>query len=189
MTKKEHRKAYAKQYYKDNVEKIKLKSTQHYQDNIEKYKTKHRAYAKDNRERQVEYNRTHQKEYWNSYVKNRYKNDPSFKLQMLIRHRINSAITKGYKRCKSKELLGCEVSEAREYIESMFLPEMNWGNHGPVWELDHILPCASFDLTILEEQHKCFHFNNLQPLFKSTQIAESYGYKGYIGNREKGDNL
>jgi len=27
----------------------------------------------------------------------------------------------------------------------------------------------------------------MQPLFKTTKIAESYGYENYIGNREKGD--
>ena len=24
---------------------------------------------------------------------------------------------------------------------------MSWGNHGEIWEIDHIKPCASFDLT------------------------------------------
>ena len=62
---------------------------------------------------------------------------------------------------------------------------MSWDNHGDIWEIDHILPCSSFDLTKLEEQQKCFHFSNHQPLFKTTQIAESFGYKDEIGNRNK----
>ena len=66
---------------------------------------------------------------------------------------------------------------------------MNWSNHGTIWEIDHIIPCDSFDLTKLEEQEKCFHFSNLQPLFKTTEIAESLGYKGYIGNREKSNKI
>lgn len=66
---------------------------------------------------------------------------------------------------------------------------MNWQNWGTVWELDHILPCVSFDLTKLEEQQKCFHYTNLQPLFKTTEIAESYGYKNEIGNRNKYDKI
>lgn len=42
--------------------------------------------------------------------------------------------------------------------------EMNWNNHGEVWEIDHIIPCSNFDLTKEEEQKKCFHYLNTQPL-------------------------
>ena len=47
------------------------------------------------------------------------------------------------------------------------------------------MPCDTFDLTIEEEQYKCFNYTNTQPLFKTTEIAESFGYIGYIGNRDK----
>ncbi len=45
-----------------------------------------------------------------------------------------------------------------------------------------------FDLTKEEEQKLCFHYTNLQPLFKTTQIANSLGYNE-IGNRDKSDNI
>jgi hypothetical protein len=64
---------------------------------------------------------------------------------------------------------------------------MNWGNHGVTWEIDHIKACSNFDLTKLEEQKQCFHYTNLQPLFKTTEIAEQYGYINEIGNRNKGN--
>lgn len=41
---------------------------------------------------------------------------------------------------------------------------MSWDNYGE-WEIDHIIPCDSFDLTKEEEQKRCFHFSNLQPLW------------------------
>jgi hypothetical protein len=53
---------------------------------------------------------------------------------------------------------------------------MNWSNHGIIWEIDHIKPCASFDLTKLEEQKKCFHHTNLQPLFKIDNRKKSNKY-------------
>ena len=31
--------------------------------------------------------------------------------------------------------------------------------------IDHIIPCIKFDLSKLEEQEKCFHYTNLQPLW------------------------
>ena len=42
---------------------------------------------------------------------------------------------------------------------------MTWKNHGTVWEIDHIKPCASFDLTDITQQHKCFNYINTQPLY------------------------
>ena len=37
--------------------------------------------------------------------------------------------------------------------------------------------------------YKAFGYENTQPLFKTTEIAESYGYKNEIGNRDKGDKI
>ena len=42
---------------------------------------------------------------------------------------------------------------------------MSWDNYGK-WEIDHIRPCASFDLSKPEEQYKCFNYMNLQPLWE-----------------------
>jgi hypothetical protein len=39
----------------------------------------------------------------------------------------------------------------------------NWGKFG--WHIDHIRPCASFDLSKKSEQLKCFNYSNLQPLW------------------------
>jgi len=75
--------------------------------------------------------------------------------------------------------------ELKLYLEKQFLPEMNWENHGNIWEIDHIKPCANFDLTDIKQQQECFHYTNLQPLFKTTEIAESFGYTDQIGNRNK----
>ena len=77
------------------------------------------------------------------------------------------------------------IKEVRIYLEQQFKPEMNWENWGKVWELDHKKGCCNFDLTKLEEQKICFHFSNLQPLFKTTQIAKNFGYFNEIGNRNK----
>ena len=62
---------------------------------------------------------------------------------------------------------------------------MTWDNHGEIWEIDHIIPCSKFNLTEEKQQKECFHYTNLQPLFKTTKIAESFGYNDQIGNRNK----
>jgi len=44
---------------------------------------------------------------------------------------------------------------------------MKWSNYGgrTGWQIDHIIPCAKFDLTDVKEQQKCFHYLNLRPLW------------------------
>jgi hypothetical protein len=65
---------------------------------------------------------------------------------------------------------------------------MNWGNHGKYgWHIDHIKPCASFDLTKPEHQRECFHYTNLQPLWATTKIAKENGDSNAIGNINKGN--
>lgn len=61
-------------------------------------------------------------------------------------------------------LLGCTGEEFKHHLESKFQPGMSWENMSG-WHIDHIRPCVSFDLTDLEEQKRCFHFSNLQPLW------------------------
>lgn len=41
---------------------------------------------------------------------------------------------------------------------------MNWGNYGTYWSIDHVIPCASFDFSILSEQYECFNWKNCRPL-------------------------
>ena len=52
---------------------------------------------------------------------------------------------------------------------------MSWENHG-TWHIDHRVPCAKFDLTKKEEQEKCFHYTNLQPLWAKDNLSKGNKY-------------
>jgi len=75
------------------------------------------------------------------------------------------------------DLLGCTLSEFGLYLENKFTDGMNFDNY-PDWEVDHIIPCASFDFGNEEDIKKCCHHTNLQPLWlmdnrkKSNKISQ-----------------
>ena len=63
-------------------------------------------------------------------------------------------------------LLGCSAEQLRTHLEEKFTDGMSWDNYGyRGWHIDHIRPCASFDLTDPQQQLECFHYTNLQPLW------------------------
>jgi hypothetical protein len=97
---------------------------------------------------------------------NRYATDFNHRIAAVLRVRIHDVLKGKTKHEGTKSLLGCSIAELRNKLQSKFQPGMNWENHGQNgWHIDHILPCSSFDLTTIEEQRKCFHFSNLQPLW------------------------
>ncbi len=68
-------------------------------------------------------------------------------------------------------MLGCSIEHLRTHIESRWKDGMSWENYG-AWHLDHIKPCAAFDLLQPSEQRLCFHWSNLQPLWAADNIAK-----------------
>lgn len=48
---------------------------------------------------------------------------------------------------------------------------MTWENHGE-WHIDHIKPCCSYNMLVIEEQLECFHYSNLQPLWKHENLSK-----------------
>jgi hypothetical protein len=166
-------------YYQNNKEKSKKNSKNWQINNPNKFKSINKKY------RQSEKGISTRKKYRKKEYTQKYNKDIKWTLSRNIRIRLNQALKNNFKSGKTLELLGCPLTELKLYLEQQFLPEMTWENHGEIWEIDHTKPCASFDLTDIEQQKECFHYTNLQPLFKTTEIAESLGYKNYIGNRNK----
>jgi hypothetical protein len=108
------------------------------------------------------------------YENKRKKIDPLYKLVKTLRSRIGSALirNRNTKSDKTINLLGCTIEECRKHLQNNFKEGMTWENHGK-WHIDHIIPCSSFDLSIEEEQKKCFHYSNLQPLWANENLSKS----------------
>lgn len=180
---------YAKQYYDLRREEKRKRDNKYYHDNKDKIKEKRKIYDLKNPTRQKEYNKINLKKN-NLNQKNRWEKDINYKLRKTLSSRFCLELKKkSHKKDQSSLLLiGCTIEELKLYLEKQFKPEMTWENHGEIWEIDHIKPCMSFDLTDIKQQQECFHYTNLQPLFKTTEIAISFGYTDQIGNRNKYKN-
>jgi len=99
------------------------------------------------------------------YVR-KYRTNINHKIADYLRNRIWVTLKGKYKSARTLELLGCSIKQLRKHLEHHFQVGMSWNNYGFYgWHIDHIKPCASFNLSKPEEQHKCFHYTNLQPLW------------------------
>ncbi len=150
-------------YRETNKEKIKDQNTKWYLENKEKSLERSKNWAKNNREKanQISLNSN----------KKRRAEDPIFKFKEKTRSNINKAIKRNCftKNSSTTEILGCSYDDFILYIESLWLPWMNWDNRGLYngtpnygWDIDHIEPLSTANS--IEDIIKLNHYTNLQPL-------------------------
>lgn len=89
------------------------------------------------------------------------------KVKNVARNRIKQAFKmRGLKRPSGviSKAVGCTTTQLANHLASMFRDGMTVDNHGTVWEIDHIRPLCSFDLTDEKQLQEACHYSNLQPL-------------------------
>lgn len=109
------------------------------------------------------------------YRRRRLDTDTAYRILHNLRSRTRDAITGRHGAVKdltTLKLIGCTIEHLQSYFEPLFTPGMTWDNYGE-WHIDHIRPCASFDLTDPAQQRECFHYTNLQPLWAEDNIRKS----------------
>jgi len=169
-------KNYAKKYQKEK-ERIAA--------NPEKYALKRKLYRENNKETIKEYEKQYRQNpikkqarnaYLRSYDKTKKETDPCYKLKKLLRVRLYHALKKNLKTGSAVKDLGCSVQELKEHLEKQFKEGMTWENWGfgeDKWNIDHIIPLASVDLSDRNELIKVCHYTNLQPLWQLDNIIKS----------------
>jgi hypothetical protein len=180
---------YLRRWRKENKEAIRLYHQDYYNRNKESFvtlreknkearKVYDQQYALKNKRKKAKQhkqwrlrNREKLRLYRSRYMQVRRSEDPAFKLLTNLRSRLHNALKTTIKSKTTKELLGCTTEELKVHLTNLFLPDMTWANYGK-WHVDHVIPCASFDLIKEEEQKKCFHFSNLQPLWKTANLRK-----------------
>lgn len=113
----------------------------------------------------------------------RYATDENYRITALLRGTLRKALinrrrgTDWRARAYIGAIVQCSKLLLIAHIEAQFLPGMSWSNYGRKgWEIDHIKPCASFDLTQHDQVLLCFHYTNLRPLWRADNLRK--------GNRE-----
>jgi hypothetical protein len=148
-------------YYEANKEKVAASGAAWRETNKEKKRANDAAYHKASRGKR------------NARHGIRLQTDQNYAIVYRLRTRLRQAL-KGAgvkKSSKTFDLIGCTIQELVAHLESQFQPGMTWENRSE-WHIDHIRPCASFDLSDPAQQRACFHWSNLQPLWAADNLAK-----------------
>lgn len=94
---------------------------------------------------------------------------PHYRMKNILYRRLHHALDGKSKAESTMKLVGCSAEQVTEWIKSQFKDGMTWKNT----EIDHMTPCRSFNLEDPEQQKQCFHYTNLQPLFKRDNRQKS----------------
>lgn len=145
-------------------------------DKISEYNKKYKA---EHTEEISKYNHDYNLEHRNEiqtrqtkYQRERRKTDSNFKMAGTLRNRIKKVVKKEQKSKTTMELLGCDIEFLDEWLSFRFEDDMTMENHGKLWHVDHVIPCAKFDLEDKDEQSKCFHWSNLQPMYGKLNLKK-----------------
>jgi hypothetical protein len=112
------------------------------------------------------------REYNRVYGNERKENDPDFKMRCILRYRMSHLVRRDLKCDHTLSLLGCSVEFFLSWLAYNFAGGMSFPNHGTVWHLDHVIPCARFDLTQEDHQRICFHWTNMKPMIARDNISK-----------------
>jgi len=153
-----------KEYYRLNKEPIRNRQKIRYQENKIKILKKAKSYYQKHKNER------------NKYRKNKFRSNINFKIRCYLSTRIVLALKGKPKLSTTMKLVGCSIEKLKKHLERRFTKGMNWTNYGK-WHVDHIKPCASFDLSKPSQQRKCFHYTNLQPLWAKENLSKGKNIK------------
>ena len=182
---KKHNSEYKKQWRLKNIEKVKLQEKQSRNRNKETKKIYNKKYAEKNKKYILTYAKNYRIK--NNEEINRkkriysklYEKRLEVKIVKRLRTRVRNALRNTKKSNNVLKLTGITVLELKKYLESKFTKKMNWEKFKKgLIHIDHIKPCASFDLTDPKQQAICFHYTNLQPLWAKDNLSKGAKYEG-----------
>jgi hypothetical protein len=179
-----HARSTTKEWVKNNYERAQASKKRWEEVNIERVKANEKRWRNDNSERVKANKDKWKKENHDAckkksrrYMRKRNAIDPHFRLKGNLRSRLYSALKGNSKAASTMELVGCNIDYLWNHLIAQFTEGMKVENYGE-WHVDHVRPCASFDLEDEEQQRECFHYSNLQPLWAEDNLSKGDRYDG-----------
>lgn len=162
---REKRLAYLKEYQRRNAASLKAKK-----------RAQARRYYEKNRAEMLAKGRAYRRAFGRAVSARRaqkIKESPAAMLVSRLRHRLYLAFARARagKKASTLGLVGCSPEFLVKWIESQFSDGMSFSNYGQ-WHVDHIIPCAAFDLSDQSQQRVAFHFTNLRPMWGVENAAK-----------------
>lgn len=113
--------------------------------------------------------------------KSHYLSDPVKKLKHNVSVAVRDVLKGRKKRLRTFDHLPYSAEELKIHLESQFEAWMSWDNYGGsndskqnTWQIDHIIPQASFNYSSLQDQQflECWSLSNLRPLEKKENMIK-----------------
>jgi hypothetical protein len=162
--------------------KAKAKEKRDKPDNKARAKEYAKEYKQKNKAKAKEYNKEYQqkpenKDKRNKIRRDRRKNDLVYKISNNLRRRHRDGLKSQNveKTISVLKLMECSVKSLITQLEKQFEPKMTWKNYGRgrgCWNMDHRRCYKSFALKNIEDQRKCCHWTNIQPMWKPENEAK-----------------
>ena len=171
-----------RKYYSFNRDRLLNKQKLYDKENRDQIKEYQKKYYLDNRDQIIEYkkqyfqqNKNKINESYKQNVKSRRDSDLNYKLACNLRSRTNKAFKSQNVRKVNKtfDLLGCSHSFFRRWIIHQLYGSMMVENYVSIWQIDHCLPIASFNLLDEIDMKKCFNWVNLRPMYSTENNSKN----------------
>ena len=153
-----------KEYYNQNIDRMHEISKEHYKANKDKYTENHKIYYNQNKDEILNHQRV--------YKKNKRHTDPINRLIINNRTRIRLALKSKKKATNTIELLKCDGQFFYKWIQFQLPYEMNDDEFKKLYDVDHVRPISSFDLSIEGNQFEAFVWTNCCPLLKHKNLSK-----------------
>lgn len=170
---KQCRNAALKEKYRQDPKKILEYNKKQYNKHSAKIIEQHRQYVKENQETVISWRRSHYAENKEEmlakhrvYMETYFERFPEKRYACSARRRARKLL-KGI--CDDDDYIGCTSKFLNEWIsfaiEHSGFSDMTMENYGSLWQIDHVVPCAKWDLTKEPHRAHCFHWSNLAPIY------------------------
>lgn len=168
-------KDWKKDYYQKNKAEIKKWHANNYVENKLTINAQHKQYREENpdkeKERHAKYFQNNKEKIY-AYRKKYYQEHPDKRIRLRCQQRISQIFGSADKECP--DYLGCDKEFLTEWFlfQLGFSHDMTFSNYGSYWHIDHVIPCANWDLSDEENKKKCFHWTNLSPLPATVNMSK-----------------